>query len=290
MAGTSRRFVADFTNATLADRAYFQTSTTNGSTGVGAVPNGSNQLSAFQAFNNSTPTNASWCGIVASSADVQIQSSRVGSGSYLPMAFYTSDQERMRVDTSGGLRVGTTANIFNSAASEKLSINNAVNGCAATFQVTDTSGGFPILYLSSTDATNTGTQNTVIFYRSGASQVGSITTTTTGTQYNTSSDYRLKKDVQPMVAALAKVVALKPVTYRWKSNNAPGEGFVAHELQEVAPQCVTGEKDAVDAAGNPVYQGIDTSFLVATLTAAIQEQQAIITALTARVETLEAKP
>jgi len=91
-----------------------------------------------------------------------------------------------------------------------------------------------------------------------------------------------------MVAALAKVAALKPVTYRWKSNNAPGEGFVAHELQEVAPQCVTGEKDAVDAAGSPVYQGIDTRFLVATLTAAIQEQQAIITALTARVEALEA--
>jgi hypothetical protein len=50
---------------------------------------------------------------------------------------------------------------------------------------------------------------------------------------------------------------------------------------------VTGEKDAVDAEGNPQYQGIDTSFLVATLTAAIKEQQQIITALTARVEALE---
>jgi L-threonylcarbamoyladenylate synthase len=66
-----------------------------------------------------------------------------------------------------------------------------------------------------------------------------------------------------------------------------GQGFIAHELAEVVPQAVTGEKDAVDAEGKPVYQGIDTSFLVATLTAAIQEQQAIITALTARVEALE---
>jgi len=55
------------------------------------------------------------------------------------------------------------------------------------------------------------------------------------------------------------------------------------------PECVTGEKDAVDAEGNPQYQGIDTSFLVATLTAAIQEQQAIITALTARVESQEVR-
>ena len=99
-----------------------------------------------------------------------------------------------------------------------------------------------------------------------------------------------------MTGALAKVAALKPCTYKWKVDGSDGEGFIAHELAEVAPQCVTGEKDAVDADGNPVYQGIDTSFLVATLTAAIQEQQAIINAqqaslqtITARIEALEAK-
>jgi hypothetical protein len=91
-----------------------------------------------------------------------------------------------------------------------------------------------------------------------------------------------------MTGALAKVAALKPVVYKWNADGSDGEGFIAHELQEVVPECVTGEKDAVDAEGNPQYQGIDTSFLVATLTAAIQEQQAIITALTARVEALEA--
>ena len=65
--------------------------------------------------------------------------------------------------------------------------------------------------------------------------------------------------------------------------------FIAHELQAVVPECVTGQKDAVDADGNPVYQGIDTSFLVATLTAAIQEQQALITTLTERITALEAE-
>ena len=87
-----------------------------------------------------------------------------------------------------------------------------------------------------------------------------------------------------MAGALAKVQALKPCTYNWKADGSDGEGFIAHELAEVVPGCVTGEKDAVDAQGNPQYQGIDVSFLVATLTAAIKEQQAIIESLKARLD------
>jgi len=77
-----------------------------------------------------------------------------------------------------------------------------------------------------------------------------------------------------MTGALATVSALKPVTYKWKSTGETSQGFIAHELQAVVPDCVTGEKDAIDVEGKPVYQGIDTSFLVATLTAAIQELKA----------------
>jgi len=111
----------------------------------------------------------------------------------------------------------------------------------------------------------------------------------TNTQYNTSSDYRLKENIAPMTGALTKIALLKPCTYTWKSTQADGQGFIAHELQEVFPDAVCGEKDAVDAQGNIVSQGVDTSYLVATLTAAIQEQQAIITSLTARIEALESK-
>ena len=82
-----------------------------------------------------------------------------------------------------------------------------------------------------------------------------------------------------MTGALAKVAALKPVTYKWNADGSDGEGFIAHELAEVCPHAVTGEKDAVDADGNPKYQGIDTSFLVATLTAAIQELKAEVDSL-----------
>jgi hypothetical protein len=85
-----------------------------------------------------------------------------------------------------------------------------------------------------------------------------------------------------MTGALAKVSTLKPVTYKWKLDGSDGEGFIAHELSEICPNAVNGKKDAVDADGNPIYQGIDTSFLVATLTAAIQELTAKVNALEAR--------
>ena len=117
--------------------------------------------------------------------------------------------------------------------------------------------------------------------------VGSIQTSGSATSFVTSSDYRLKEDIAPMTGALAKIALLKPSTYKWKVDGSDGEGFIAHELAEVVPQCVTGDKDAVREDGSIDPQGIDTSFLVATLTAAIQEQQAIITALTARIVALE---
>jgi hypothetical protein len=129
----------------------------------------------------------------------------------------------------------------------------------------------------------------IVGFKRGATVVGTISVTGSATAYNTSSDYRLKENIAPMTGALAKVSSLKPCTYTWKADGSNGQGFIAHELAEVVPQAVTGEKDALDKDGNPEYQGIDVSFLVATLTAAIQEQQAIITDLKARIETLEAK-
>jgi len=126
---------------------------------------------------------------------------------------------------------------------------------------------------------------------SGANLAGYITCpTSTTTQYLSISDYRLKDNVALMVDALEKVMQLRPVTYTWKTDNAHGQGFIAHELQAVIPDCVGGTKDAVDDNNNPVYQGIDTSFLVATITAAIQEQQALIISLTARIAALEGTP
>jgi hypothetical protein len=120
---------------------------------------------------------------------------------------------------------------------------------------------------------------------------GNIASNGSTTSFNATSDYRLKNNVQPLTNALSRVSQLRPVTWTWREGyggtQPECEGFIAHELQAILPVAVTGEKDALKEDGTPEYQGVDTSFLVATLTAAIQEQQALITALTARITALE---
>ena len=184
--------------------------------------------------------------------------------------------EAMRIDSSGNLIVNSTATIGTGGKSQ-------VTSAADTFyaQSTATTAFAATIF----NVTNTSARLTAYQYGSGGSptNVGTVTTNGTGVTYGTSSDYRLKEDIAPMTGALSKVAQLKPVTYKWKSNGSDGQGFIAHELQEIVPDAVQGEKDAVDANGNPEYQGIDTSFLVATLTAAIQELTAKVTALEAKV-------
>jgi hypothetical protein len=138
--------------------------------------------------------------------------------------------------------------------------------------------------------TNTGGGGQIMmdFYRVG-SRNGSISGDNTTVSYNTSSDYRLKENVQPMVNALSRVSALKPCTYSWKSDGSTGEGFIAHELAEVIPQAVHGEKDAVKEDNSIDPQGVDTSHLVAMLTAAIQELNAKVTSLEEQVLNLGVK-
>ncbi len=197
-------------------------------------------------------------------------------------AFFTSGTERARIDSSGNLLVGTTSNAIGGFAESRIKIQAAANKNA--IGIDGISQDFIGLLTRPSGAHN---YFAGYFLNSSNTNVGNIQVSTTATAYVTSSDYRLKNTIAPMTGALAKVAALKPVTYKWNADDSDGQGFIAHELAEVVPDAVTGEKDAVDAEGNPVYQGIDTSFLVATLTAAIQEQQAIITALTARVAALE---
>jgi len=107
----------------------------------------------------------------------------------------------------------------------------------------------------------TGSSNgEVIRIVSSGTTVGNITISGSNTAYNTSSDYRLKTDAQPMTGASARVLALNPVNFKWIADGTRVDGFLAHEAQAVVPECVTGTKDAmrdeeyqVSAATGDIY-------------------------------------
>ena len=201
------------------------------------------------------------------------------------------------LDSSGNLLVGTTSQ---PVGTSRAVFSTTGNTQAAIF-INDT------FNYSSTINWNKATANNNYFVEFATEGTytarGSITYNRAGglTVYSTTSDYRLKEHIIDLPNALETVSRLKPRQFDWKETGNTTTGFIAHELAEVCPHAVTGEKDAVemrqyeispailatqDEEGNeltaaveavmgerevPRYQGIDASFLVATLTAAIQE-------------------
>jgi hypothetical protein len=205
----------------------------------------------------------------------------VNSSQWQTLKYYTAGSERMRIDASGNLLVGTTTNPNSNAF-----LGMRVDG--------------DLKWGRATQATSTAGINIEVMFNSSGTIVGTINSTTTATSYNTSSDYRLKEDVQPMVGSVGRLMALKPVNFAWKEDGSRVDGFLAHEAQEVVPECVTGEKDQVqiveikDEDGNvtgteerPVHQGIDQSKIVPLLVAALQEALTKIAELKADVAALK---
>jgi hypothetical protein len=120
--GTGNRITGDFSNATAANRVLFQSSTANGFTAVSVIPNGTSTSAFLQTINNSDPTNASTMQIAASVSESQLSASRTGTGTYLPMTFYTGGSERFRYGTSGefgvaGANYGTSGQVLTSGGS-----------------------------------------------------------------------------------------------------------------------------------------------------------------------------
>ena len=193
------------------------------------------------------------------------------------MIFGTNNTERARITSSGNLLVGgTTSNP--EAYPTRVAFKASLAG-AGIYSFNQSTGAD-----SSYVAKVSNTACYLFYFDFNGANVGSITTNGTTTAYNTTSDYRLKENIAPMTGALSVVQQLKPCTYTWKADGSDGQGFIAHELQAVVPNAVHGKKDAFKEDGTPIYQGVDSSFLVATLTAAIQEQQAIIESLKARLD------
>jgi len=210
-------------------------------------------------------------------------------GTFLPAAntvgFSTNSVERARFDSSGTLNIGTTTTPGTLALAAKTTGGGGGTYIAEFYNTNNSNTGSAYgLLVSAGYNGSSATPALISFIRPDATALGSITQSGgSGVAYNTSSDYRLKENVQPMTGGLAAVAALKPVTYDWVIDQTSGEGFIAHELQAVIPAAVSGEKDAVNQDGSIKAQGVDFSKIVPHLVAAIQE-------LTARLEALEGTP
>jgi len=173
------------------------------------------------------------------------------------MAFEIAGSEKMRIDTSGRLLVGNTG------------YNIGQDG----------------VYLQSAGSVfsrNTTSNATQVNFANPNSVVGTISTSGTSTSYNTSSDYRLKENVTADWDATTRLKQLNPVRFNFIADaDTTVDGFLAHEVQSVVPEAISGTHNEVDDEGNPVYQGIDQSKLVPLLVKTIQELEARIAALEA---------
>jgi len=128
----------------------------------------------------------------------------------------------------------------------------------------------------------------VRFLRSGTEE-GYINVTTTSASLVSTSDYRLKENAVSIADGITRVKQLQPKRFNFIADpSTTVDGFMAHEVQTVVPEAAFGEHDAVDAEGNPKYQGLDQSKLIPLLTAALQEAIAKIETLETKVAALEA--
>ena len=149
LSGSGKRITGDFSNATIANRVMFQTSTANGNTVLEAIPNGTSTSAFINVSNSSSdPSNASNTGIGVNATESQLLAGKRGTGTYLPMTFYTGGSERMRVDTNGTLVVaGTSAYSDGTIGNPKLQWNAKGGNHAGAISVSDTTADIGHWYL-----------------------------------------------------------------------------------------------------------------------------------------------
>ena len=246
--------------------------------GLEINPNLNGTGQAFVDFHSTSATNPDYdARILANSTGLQI----INKYSDTVFSNGALEEERMRIDSDGNLLVGTTdQNPYANATAPGIAFSGSGStqaGLIASARVDNSAAAFNRI----------GTDGSVVGFRKSGAKVGGISVTASATAYNTSSDYRLKEDITSIDNSIERLKQLKPCNFAWKSDGTRVDGFIAHEAQEVVPEAVIGNKDAVDEEGNPDYQGIDQSKLVPLLTKALQEAVSKIEALESRVATIE---
>lgn len=225
--------------------------------------------SAFQASNTGYIQFLDSTGATTNSSVITNDSSNI-------LRFNTAGSTRMAIDTGGNVMVGKT-----STSAGQAGLLMALTGSTG--------------YLTITKGVS-GARGIMDFYDRGTG-VGGISISDTATSFLTSSDYRLKENVQDLTGSGDFIEAIRPVTYTWKTNGERAAGFIAHEFQTVSPTSVTGEKDGVrvieeyDNEGNitgtrivPVYQAMQASSpeVIANIVAELKSLRARVAALEAR--------
>lgn len=263
--------------------------------------------SGFTGFGTSTPSYSVHAYVATNAAYIGVES-----GGVFPADINYKNTNRfwsLGIYSNGGFHlIDNTAGVERWAIDllGRMSVNGGSNGARFTINVNSgADDGVYVVAPSGNTAASFGsnrasTTGLVFYFVCAGSNAGSIThPTTTTTAYNTSSDYRLKTDPTPIHDAWERLKRLRPGQFYFKAECEQGEpnlheGFLAHEVQEIVPWAVTGEKDGMetvtkaDPEGNErqvermKIQQLDISKLIPLLTAALLQAQE-------RIETLEAR-
>ena len=233
----------------------------NGSKGIFLVSSGN------VGIGTSSPTNTGGYATLTIGGNSTTKGQLTFNSSTTPIGYLYNDATNMNIGSENALIFAT-----NSTAVERMRITSGGVLCVGTTSgftsglVCSDGGTSYVPFAAKVGTTSNATQ---IFFSNPNGAVGSITTSGSLTSYNVTSDYRLKQDLKDF-NALDLVSAIKTYDYEWKSDKTRMYGVIAHELQEVLPYVVQGEKDA------EMMQSVDYSKIVPILVKAIQEQQAQI--------------